>query len=348
MTEDLLVWQDGSLGRLKLNRPKALNALTFEMALGVRDALETWRHDDSIKTIVIEGEGEKAFCAGGDILHLYNIGRETPQIGVDFWRDEYRLNAMIAEYPKPYISLMDGITMGGGVGVSAHASHRIVTERSMIAMPEASIGFLPDVGGTYILSRAPGSTGVYLGMTGARMNAADAIFAGFADSYIPSAKITPLLELIKTGKDVDECIGTFSTLADDGKLCEQQGLISEAFDHASSMGCVESLEEMASSENAWAVKSLKLLRKNSPLSVASAHYAIRKAASLETLEACLALEFRFAARTLYRDDFYEGVRAIVVDKDRPPVWTPTRLEDVTPEMVAAAFASLGHNEWTAT
>lgn len=347
MTEDLLVWQDGALGRLKLNRPKALNALTFEMALGVRDALEAWRDDDTISAVVIEGEGDRAFCAGGDILHLYNIGRETPQVGVDFWRDEYRLNAMIARYPKPYVSLMDGITMGGGVGVAAHASHRIVTERSMIAMPEASIGFLPDVGGSYILSRAPGLSGLYLGMSGARMNAADAIYAGFADTFVHSSDITSFLNMLKSGKGVDDCVKTHAKIATDGQLESQQSVILEAFNQATALDCAVSLEVMSANGNEWAAQTLKLLRKNAPLSVASAFHAIREAANLATLEECLALEYRFAAGTLYREDFYEGVRAVVVDKDSKPMWQPSRLEDVTEEMVASAFASLGDNEWTA-
>lgn len=346
MKEDLLVWQDGPLGRLKLNRPKALNALTFEMALAIRDALEDWSDNDSISAVVIEGEGDRAFCAGGDIAHLYHIGRKTPEVGVNFWRDEYRLNAMIASYPKPYIAFMDGITMGGGVGVSAHASHRVVTERSMIAMPEVSIGFLPDVGGTYILSRAPGVSGLYLGMTGARMNAADAIFAGFADTFVPSQDIAMLLDRLKSGENVDDCIKTFSRPAIDGQLHPQQKLISEAFDQSSAMGCAKRLEDMSENGDEWAATTLKSLRRSSPLSVASTFYAVRTAAALITLEECIALEYRFASRTLYGTDFYEGVRAVIIDKDKNPMWQPSKLEDVTDEMVASAFASLGDNEWT--
>lgn len=347
MTEDLLVWQDGPLGRLKLNRPKALNALTFEMAQGIRGALERWRDDDSVTAVVIEGEGDRAFCAGGDILQLYNIGRKTPEVGVEFWRDEYRLNAMIAQYPKPYISLMDGITMGGGVGIAAHGSYRIVTERSILAMPEASIGFLPDVGGSYLLSRAPGFSGLYLGMTGGRMNAADAIFAGFADTFMPSSNIPSLLNMLKSGKSVGTCIKAHAKAATDGQLVLLQDVISDAFGQSSALGCTERLEDMSNSGSEWAIKTLKVLKMNAPLSVASAFFSIREAADLTSLEECIALEFRFAARTLYRTDFFEGVRAIIVDKDRKPIWRPSKLEDVTGEMVASAFASLDGNEWTA-
>lgn len=347
MTEDLLVWQDGLLGRLKLNRPKALNAITFEMALGIREALERWRDDDSVSAVVIEGEGDRAFCAGGDILQLYNIGRDSPEIGLEFWRDEYRLNATIARYPKPYISIMDGITLGGGVGVAAHGSHRIVTERSTLAMPEASIGFLPDVGGSYILSRSPGLSGLYLGMTGSRMNAADAIFAGFADTFIPSSDISSLMSMLKSGKSVGTCIKAHAKTATDGQLELQQDVISDAFDKSSALACMARLEEMSVSGSEWAKKTYKLLKMNAPLSVASTYYAIKRAADLTSLEECLALEFRFAAQTLYGNDFFEGVRAIIVDKDRKPVWRPSNLEDVTDDMVAAAFASLGDNEWTA-
>ncbi|MEP0520597.1 MAG: enoyl-CoA hydratase/isomerase family protein [Hyphomicrobiales bacterium] len=346
MTEDLLVWQDGRIGRLKLNRPKALNALTSAMALGIRDALHDWRDDDSISAVVIEGEGNRAFCAGGDILHLYNIGRDTPQIGVDFWREEYRLNAMIARYPKPYISIMDGVTMGGGVGVSAHARYRIVTERAMVAMPEASIGFLPDVGGSFLLSRAPGHSGLYLGMTGARMGAADAIFAGFADSFVPSSRLGTMLDMMRDGEDVDVCIDVHSDAAPDGCLEQQQHLISKAFDQPSAADCARCLEKLSNDGNEWASKTLTFLRKNAPLSVASTFYAIREASCLDTLEECLALEYRFAAGVLYRSDFYEGVRAVVLDKGYKPNWRPARLEDVTKQMVASAFASLGDFEWS--
>lgn len=346
MIEGLEIWQDGSLGRLKLNRPKALNALTFEMTLGIRDALTVWRDDKSISAVVIEGAGDRAFCAGGDLLNLYNICRDTPQIGVDFWREEYRLNAMIARYPKPYIALMDGITMGGGVGVSAHASHRIVTERSVVAMPEVSIGFLPDVGGTYLLSRAPGLNGLYLGMTGANMNAEDAIFAGFADHYCNSEDLPDLLTLLQNDLPIDAAIQKLSRPAQGGQLAEIQHDIGKAFGQDTALACAKELADMNMLGNVWAGKALNRLRYNAPLSVAAAFHAIHLAAKLPDLEACLALEFRFAARTLYSNDFYEGVRAIVVDKDKQPYWQPANLEHVTQDMVDAALAPLGDQEWT--
>lgn len=346
MSRDLLVWQDGPLGRIGLNRPKALNALTFEMTRGIGEALQGWRDEPSVTAILIEGAGERAFCAGGDILHLYNIGRDTPHAGIDFWRDEYRINAMIAHYPKPYIALMDGITMGGGVGVSAHGSHRIVTERSSIAMPEVSIGFLPDVGGTHILSRAPGQTGLYLGMTGARMNAADAIYAGFADACIASGQLDALIAGLKHGDTPDDVLKQFARTPQDGMLQPAQAVISRAFDQPTALDCVRQLQKMAGSGDDWAQKTLAALRRNAPLSVAAAFEAIHRAARLDTLEQCLELEFRFAARTLYSHDFYEGVRAAVVDKDRNPQWRPALLEDVTADMVSAVLAPLGDRQWT--
>lgn len=335
---ELKVWTDGPLGRLRLNRPDALNALTHSMCLDIEKALLEWQADSAVTAILIDAEGDRAFCAGGDIQYLYETGRKDPEAGRRFWRDEYRLNAMIANYPKPYIALMNGITMGGGVGLSAHGSHRIASDRTMVAMPETSIGFLPDVGGTWLLSRAPGETGLYLGLTGARMNAADAIFAGFADIYVPADKLPGLVSDLVAGSAPDEAVSQYTAPAPDGALKELQDKIDDAFGRADVTSCIARLDEMSASGDEWAAKTASMIARNAPLALASTFEAIHRARRLKTLEDCLSLEFNFAYRAIAGHDFLEGIRAMVVDKDRKPDWRPATLDEVTPAMVDAMFS----------
>ena len=344
---DLIVWREGALGRLRLNRPDALNALTHAMTLQIEKALSAWREDRGVEAIVIDGTGDRAFCAGGDLQYLYHTGLKDPGPGRAFWRDEYRLNALIASYPKPYIAVMNGITMGGGVGVSAHGSHRIVTQKTMVAMPEVSIGFMPDAGGTYLLSRAPGHTGLYLGLTGARMNAADAIFAGFADSYVPGEALAKLIEALAVGDAPDRTIARFSQKAPDGALAALQDKITQVFSAPDILSCVRRLDELAAGGDEWADKTLTMVRKNSPLSVATTFTAVHKARELATLEECLELEYCFSHRALSGHEFLEGIRALVIDKDRKPDWRPATLEEVSPEMVENVLAPLGEKKWQA-
>ena len=314
---------------------------------GSNKALLNWREDPEIDAVVVCATGDRAFCAGGDIQDLYYAGLKSPEPGRKFWRDEYRLNALIKSYPKPYIALMNGITMGGGVGISAHGSHRIVTEKTMVAMPETSIGFLPDVGGTYLLSRAPGETGQYLGLTGARMNAADAIFAGFADHYVQSGKLPELVASLSADTAPQEAIESVQELAPDGTLAGLQDKITQAFSHSDVLACVQALQKMASDGDEWAEKTRNMIAKNSPLAVATTFAAIHKARKLSTLEECLSLEYNFAHRALTGHEFLEGIRAMVIDKDRKPDWRPATLEEVTPEMVDNMLAPLGEAEWKA-
>ena len=346
LTDDLLVWRDGAAGRLRLNRPQALNALTHDQALRIEKALLEWRDDDTVKLVIIDAAGDKAFCAGGDIQQLYALGKAGDyEPARRFWAEEYRLNALIANYPKPYVALMDGITMGGGVGVSAHGSHRIATERTMLAMPEVGIGFLPDVGGTWLLSRAPGKAGYYLGLTGGRMDAADAIHAGFADSYIESDKLNALAAQLAEGVDVDAAVAAVASEPPVSKLAAAQADIDDAFGKSDPLAIAGRLEEMTEAGNEWAASAMKGLRRAAPLSVASTFEAIRRAEGFETVEQCLALEYRFAYRVLQGHDFIEGVRAAVIDKDRDPQWQPARLEDITPDMVEEMLGPLGDAEW---
>ncbi len=345
--DELIVWRDGPLGRMRLNRPAALNALTHAMVLEMEKALISWRVDSDVKAVVVDATGDRAFCAGGDIQDLYFTGLKDPEPGRLFWRDEYRFNAMIASYPKPYIALMNGITMGGGVGVSAHGSHRVVTEKTMLAMPETSIGFIPDVGGTYLLSRSPGETGLYLGLSGARMNAADAIFAGFADSYVRSDNLPKLIETLGEGEEADAAIADYSENAGEGALAALQDKITRVFSAPDVLGCVQRLDEMAAGGDEWAGKTLTMIRRNSPLAVAATFAAVHKARNLPALEDCLELEYNYAHRALTGHEFLEGIRAMVIDKDRKPDWRPATLEELNAESVEDAFAPLGEQGWKA-
>lgn len=346
--DDLLVWRDGAAGRLRLNRPRALNALTHDMALGIEKALVAWRDDDAVSLVVIDAAGDRAFCAGGDIQQIHALGKAGDyEPARRFWAEEYRMNAGIANYPKPYVALMDGITMGGGVGISAHGSHRIVTQRTVLAMPEVGIGFLPDVGGTWLLSRAPGRIGYYLGMTGTRMDAADAIYAGFADSYIESGRLEAFAARLAETGDADAAVAEFATKPPASALAAARAEIDDAFGQPDPLAIARRLEEMAGEGSKWAAPTLKALRRAAPLSVASTFEALRRAEGFSSVEECLALEYRFSHRVLEGHDFLEGVRAAVIDKDRNPQWQPDRLEDVTSEMVESMLGPLGDAEWTA-
>jgi len=344
--DEVIIWREGPIGRLRLNRPRALNALSHDMIIDIENALIKWRDDDAISAVVIDGEGERAFCAGGDIVTLYHTGRADPEPGRQYWRDEYRLNALIGRYKKPYIALMDGIVMGGGVGISAHGSHRIVTEKTMLAMPEVAIGFLPDVGGTYLLSRAPGKSGLYLGLSGARIKADDAIYAGFADAFIASNRLAELVAALVNGLPANAALDKFKTEPVGGVLKQLQERIDDAFGRGTALGCVMRLEEMLEGGDQWAKTTLDAIRASCPLSLAATFAAIRSAGGKE-LETCLAVEYRFSHKALLGSEFYEGVRAAVIDKDRAPKWRPATLEEITPEMAAAALAPIGDREWSA-
>ncbi len=341
---DVTIRREAAIGRLTLNRPDALNALTYEMVQAIDDALRRWALDDGVAMVIIDGAGERAFCAGGDIAEFHRRTRAGDHAyGRQFWRDEYRLNARIANYRKPYVALMDGIVMGGGVGLSGHGSHRIATERSMIAMPETAIGLIPDVGGTFILGRAPGHVGEYLGMTGARMGAADAIFAGFADAFVPSdrldALVAALIEEPRPGT-----IDRFATAPPAGTLGSLRNEIDPVFGLPDVRSMVAALD--ARSEMDWAQKAMKALQRNCPLSVHATLAMVRKARAMTSLEQALALEYRFTWRSLDDGEFMEGIRAAVIDKDRRPRWARPRLTDVGEADVRAMLASLGPDELT--
>jgi enoyl-CoA hydratase len=341
---------EGAAGRITLDRPDALNALTHEMVRGIRAALEAWRDDPAVTRIVVDGAGDRAFCGGGDIRHLYDHGRSDPGACRDFWRDEYRLNAVIAHYPKPYVALMHGIVMGGGIGISAHGSHRIVTDNSLLAMPEVSIGFLPDVGGTLLLARAPGALGTYLGMTAARFGSADAIAAGFADRFVKRDRLPSLIDALVAGEPVDDMIEAAHGDTGAGPVGRRLPDIDRIFSAdtlGETLARLEAQRDDAATDKGardFASFALTGIARNAPLSVACAFEAIRRAREFSTIEEALALEYRFAWRCLERSDLYEGIRSAIVDRDAKPVWDPATLADVPDALVDEMLAPLGADE----
>lgn len=348
MTEtepEVLIRREGSAGRLTLNRPKALNALTLDMVRQIRPALQAWADDPAVAHVVLDAAGDRALCAGGDVISLYQA-RAAGSVGArTFWREEYALNAAIHRFPKPFVPIMHGIVMGGGIGLSAHArgGMRIVTERSRIAFPETTIGLIPDVGGTWLLARAPGATGAYLGLLGSPMGAADAIHAGFADRYLPSAKTPELIARLCDGKEPASAVVA--------ALAEAPGKSELATDAAAGIAAcfafatVEEIRDaLARDGSDWANKALADLAARSPTALKTTLAAIRRARALPTLEAALNVEFLLCTN-LYEDgEFIEGIRALLVDKDKAPKWNPPTLEAVTAERVERQFAPLADGD----
>ena len=300
--------------------------------------LDAWETDPSVSLIVIDAEGSKAFCAGGDIADLYETGKAGDfEFGRKFWADEYRVNAKIKNYPKPYVAIMDGIVMGGGVGISAHGSHRIVTENTMFAMPECGIGLVPDVGGNLLLSRAPGHIGEYLATTGARLGAADCLYAGIADVCVHAAQREELISQLEASGDVS-VIDQFVGDAGNADLSASQSSIDNAFGSGDAADIVARLEQ---SDGEWESKTAGLMRRGCPLSVACAIDLVRASRELETIEQILDLEYRFTYRSMSDGEFIEGVRAQIIDKDRSPVWQHATLERLSREQIDHMLAPLG-------
>ncbi|MCQ4122055.1 enoyl-CoA hydratase/isomerase family protein [Rhodococcus tibetensis] len=339
-TPEVLIEKNGGLGRIVLNRPKAINALNHTMVREIAAALAEWSDDDEVRAVVVTGAGERGLCAGGDIVSIYHDAKEGGTGSRDFWRDEYILNAAIARYRKPYVAIMDGIVMGGGVGVSAHGSVRIVTERSMIGMPETGIGFVPDVGGTYLLARTPGELGTHIALTTARLSAGDAIACGFADHYLPSEKIESFIEAVAE-TSIDEALAQFAEPAPVSELLAQQNWIDAAYSADSVPQIVSRLQ---GSDVPEAAKAAEQVRSKSPIAVAVTLRSLRRARAAESLEEVLNEEFRVSVACLKSHDLVEGIRAQVVDKDRNPQWSPATIEEVDPAQVDKFFAPLGDLE----
>jgi enoyl-CoA hydratase len=337
--DEVLVRREGRAGRITMNRPKALNALTHAMVGRIREALVAWKEDPAIGLVLLDGAGERGLCAGGDVRSLYESRTQGSGFARAFWSDEYRLNALIGRYPKPYVALQDGIVMGGGIGLSGHARHRIVTERSQLAMPETGIGLIPDVGGTWLLAHAPGEAGIHLGLTGEVMRAADAIHARFADAFIPSAKLSALAERLCDAKagTVADVLAALAENPGRSELADRRDDIDRAFAGPSVEGILEALEAMPGE---WAAKAAATLAQKSPKSLALTHAAIRNARGLPSLEEALKVEYRLTVRLFEDGEFTEGVRALIVDKDRRPAWKPPALAELARDLAARYLAPL--------
>jgi enoyl-CoA hydratase len=344
---DLIARREGAAGILRLNRPKAINAVTLEMFRGIDKALDQFEADPAVGLILLEGAGDRGLCAGGDIRALYDSSNTNGDLGKILWREEYVLNARIAKFPKPYVAFMDGIVMGGGVGLSAHGRHRVVTERTKLAMPEVGLGFFPDVGGTWLLSRSPGEIGTYFGLTGQTMNGPDAIYARFADAVVPSDRLSALRETLVNlragvnSAEVKAAIDGFATGETAGPVAAIRPQIDRWFTHDRMDEIFADLQRDGSD---LALSTLKTLNEKSPRGMVVTLKLLRLARGSSSLEECLVREYRAALEVFRSDDFREGVRAAVIDKDRNPRWSPPRVEDVTPGMLAPYFADIGAEE----
>ncbi|MFF3290958.1 enoyl-CoA hydratase/isomerase family protein [Streptomyces sp. NPDC003023] len=336
----VLLRTEGRAGYITLNRPRAINALTHAMVRAVDAALDAWERDDDIAVVVVSGAGERGLCAGGDIRAIHDDARAGGRASAAFWRDEYRLNARIARWPKPYVALMDGIVMGGGVGISAHGSIRIVTERSAVAMPETGIGFVPDVGGTYLLSRAPGELGTHLALTGAAVGAGDALRLGLADAFVPYERLTGFAASLATAEPA-EALRRYGAPAPEAELAVHR----EWIDHCYAADSAEEIvDRLTACGEPAAKEAAETILSKSPTSVKVTLAAIRRARQLSGLEAVLEQEFRVSCAALVSPDLVEGIRAQVVDKDRRPRWSPARLDAVSAADVAGHFAPLPAGE----
>lgn len=330
--QELLVSREGRLGRIRLNRPGALNSLTLPMVRAFTRALESFTEDADTAAVLVTGEGGRAFCAGGDIRALYDARKSDKSAYKDFWREEYRLNARIAAFRKPYVALMDGVVMGGGVGVSAHGNRRIVTERTRLAMPETGIGFIPDVGGTWLLTRRDG-VGLYMALSGVAVSAADALHVGLADAMITSSRIPEFIDrlaAIHAPQDVDAILRDLAVAPEEGELERHK----ESLDRALAGDRIEDvLGALDACGSVFARNAAAEIRSKSPLSVKVTHALLKRALMTDRLEACLVNEYRAACSLLDSHDLYEGIRAAIVDKDRNPAWRPAALAEVSDGVV---------------
>jgi enoyl-CoA hydratase len=349
--DDLIVRSDGALRRITLNRPQALNAITLDMAVGMTALLRAWQSDPKVGAVLLDGDGDRGFCAGGDIRALYDsatAATATPfsadSFPARFWAIEYKLDVMIARYPKPIVAVMDALVMGGGVGLSAHAAHRVVTERSAIAMPEVGIGFFPDVGAAFLLARAPGDIGTYLALTGQRLSAADALFCKLADMHVPVdllIELPAVLANCRSHNEVRAGLERLSAAPAPARLPKEREWIDACY-----RGDVleEIIARLGACRADGAQAALETMRKASPTSLKVTLRNIRSAAAFERVEQSFAQDYRIALACIAGQDFIEGIRAAIIDKDRNPRWRPETIEAVTAEIVARHFRSVGELE----
>ncbi|GAB3277656.1 enoyl-CoA hydratase/isomerase family protein [Sinomonas notoginsengisoli] len=341
---EVLFERKGGLGVVVLNRPRAVNALTMGMAEAMLAQLTAWAEDDTVQTVLVRGAGDRGLCAGGDIVAIYHDMLDGGDATARFWATEYRLNSLISRYPKPYVAFMDGLVLGGGVGVSAHGSHRIVTERTRTGMPETTIGFAPDVGGTLLLASAPGEAGTHAALTGAHLDAADAIHLGLADFFIPSSRLDAVAAALERDR-ADDVVGRLASEPPLSPLAAQRGWIDAAY---ASDDAEEIVTRLRAHEDPAARAAAETIEAKSPTSIKVTLEALRRARARGpiplALEEALEEEYRVGLHLLAGHDFQEGVRAQVIDKDRNPRWEPSTLADVTRGEVEACFAPLGDRE----
>ena len=345
MSTDIHFEIKGNAGVVTLDKQETLNAVTADMLRMLDQHLDVWEQNDQVSRIIIKASPGRAFSAGGDIRHLYERGM-AKDYDFDFFAHEYQLNARIASFTKPYIAIIDGIAMGGGVGVSYHGSHVVAGDNHMFAMPEVGIGFFPDVGGSYILSRLPGKLGLYLGMTGDRVRQGDAVLSGLADYAVASDRIGDLVDALCISKDINATLDGFATNVEQGVHMANLDLINEAFSGQSVMEIVECLTTMSESDGGradWATKVLQQIRQKSPTSLEIAFRQISNGADL-SMDDCMRMEYRILRRILPERDFYEGIRAAIIDKDNAPKWVPDALTNVDPAHIDRYFRELGHEE----
>ncbi|MCA2237797.1 enoyl-CoA hydratase/isomerase family protein [Mycobacterium avium] len=333
-SDEVLTQVDGNVGLITLNRPKAINSLNQPMIDALSAVLTDWARDDKVRAVLLSGAGERGLCAGGDVVSIYHSARKDGVEARRFWRDEYQLNAQISEFAKPYVAVMDGIVMGGGVGVSAHANTRVVTDTSKVAMPEVGIGFIPDVGGVYLLSRAPGGLGLHAALTGAPFSGADAIAMGFADHYVPHADVEAFRRAV-VADGVESALAKYAVEPPPGELAAQRDWIDECYAGQTVEDIVAALRAHGASP---AHDAADLIATRSPIALSVTLAAVRRAADLPTLKDVLVQDYRVSSASLRSHDMVEGIRAQLIDKDRNPQWSPARLADVTAADVEAYFA----------
>lgn len=355
MSEDEILFAvENGIATITLNRPKAMNALTLAQVEAMDPQLRRWATDDAVHAVVIQGTGEKAFCAGGDVVALHRAGQAKDEAYLArFYAEEYRLNRLIKTYPKPYVALLDGVVMGGGVGVSVHGSHRIATERTLFAMPETGIGMFPDVGGTYFLPRLPGKLGMYLGLTGARLRAADCVHAGVATHYVPANRLKDLLQALgeaeteaKTADEMQQAVTVVLDMYGEEPGAAPLAKVQEQIDHCFAGDSVEDiLARLAADGSEWAQQTRDTILAKSPTATKVAFRQIQVGAQVD-FDRAMQIEYRLSQRFMKGPDFFEGVRALLVDKDNAPKWSPANLDAVAQEAVDAFFAPLEQGDLT--
>jgi enoyl-CoA hydratase len=343
----VLVSGEGALGRIRLNRPRALNSLTLDMVRAIAGALDAFESDDRVAAVLLDGVGDRGLCAGGDIRAIYDSARRRDGYAQRFLREEYALNARIAAYPKPYVAIMDGITMGGGVGISAHGSHRVVTERTKFALPEVAIGFFPDVGATWLLPRTPGELGTYIALAGETLGPHDTIYAGLADAFVSSANLAALHDALAalapsaSAADVSSTLKGLSRPPETSRLQRDAAAIDRLMSFDDVLEIRRALETDGSD---FAKSTLRAMAAASPTSLKLTVRLLRLGRAAANLQECLIMEYRAACRALKSDDFLEGIRAAVIDKDKQPRWLPARPEDVDDDLIREHLAPADEEE----